>query len=368
MLEIAADRYDPSRFDAYAFYASDGANFHNDREAAQAALLELGGHANYVGYIETASIEHSSRCNPRPQCCSSDCKPRRAPRDGMRCRRPSPCGTPSARSSAAAPKPRSSMNVALQGYAGRLETSAHDHGLDYYPVEFEVVPSSFMMEIAVYGLPVRMPHWSFGVRYIHQLVRQSMGHSRIFEVMFPGDPCRAYLVDAQHARREHAGHRARARPRRLREEQPPVRALPGRWSAATSSSRPRRTRTASSAAIEDHGQERVEAVLDAALALEAHVDVTSACTARAIRRYVADARAARRTRLPKRVRNLPGRRAPATCRRSRTGAPIPPQPEYDLLWFIAQYAPRARGVGARHLPARCATNRSTSTPCSPARS
>jgi stage V sporulation protein R len=40
-----------------------------------------------------------------------------------------------------------------------------------------------------------MPHWSFGVRYIHQLVRQSMGHSRIFEVMFPGDPCHAYLMD-----------------------------------------------------------------------------------------------------------------------------------------------------------------------------
>ena len=31
-------RYDPSRFNIYVFYASDGANFHNDREAAQAAL------------------------------------------------------------------------------------------------------------------------------------------------------------------------------------------------------------------------------------------------------------------------------------------------------------------------------------------
>ena len=32
-----------------------------------------------------------------------------------------------------------------------------------------------MMEIAVYGLPVRMPHWSFGVRYIHQLVAPAWG-------------------------------------------------------------------------------------------------------------------------------------------------------------------------------------------------
>jgi hypothetical protein len=56
VLEIAEARYDPNRFNTYVFYASDGANFHNDREAAQAALLELGSIANYVGYVETTSL------------------------------------------------------------------------------------------------------------------------------------------------------------------------------------------------------------------------------------------------------------------------------------------------------------------------
>jgi uncharacterized sporulation protein YeaH/YhbH (DUF444 family) len=56
VLEIATHRYDPGRFNTYVFYASDGANFHNDREAAQAALDELGEIANYVGYVETASV------------------------------------------------------------------------------------------------------------------------------------------------------------------------------------------------------------------------------------------------------------------------------------------------------------------------
>src|SRR5205807_780074 len=79
--------------------------------------------------------------------------------------------------------------------AAEIESLAQRLGLDYYPVDFEMTPASLMTEIAVYGLPVRMPHWSFGVRYIHQLVRQSMGHSKIFEVMFPGDPCRAFLMD-----------------------------------------------------------------------------------------------------------------------------------------------------------------------------
>jgi uncharacterized sporulation protein YeaH/YhbH (DUF444 family) len=56
VLEIATQRYDPSRFNTYVFYASDGANFHNDRDAAQAALSELGALANYVGYVETAAL------------------------------------------------------------------------------------------------------------------------------------------------------------------------------------------------------------------------------------------------------------------------------------------------------------------------
>jgi hypothetical protein len=55
ILDIAAQRFDPGRFNTYVFYASDGANFHNDREAAEVALAELGRLANYVGYVETAS-------------------------------------------------------------------------------------------------------------------------------------------------------------------------------------------------------------------------------------------------------------------------------------------------------------------------
>ena len=55
VLDIAAQRYDPGRFNIYAFYASDGANFRHDREAAQAALAELGEIVNFIGYVETAS-------------------------------------------------------------------------------------------------------------------------------------------------------------------------------------------------------------------------------------------------------------------------------------------------------------------------
>ena len=79
-------------------------------------------------------------------------------------------------------------------HVGAIQTLAARAGLEYDPVDFEAVPESFMMEISVYGLPVRMPHWSFGLRYITQLIQHRMGHSRLFEVVFPGNPGRAYLA------------------------------------------------------------------------------------------------------------------------------------------------------------------------------
>jgi uncharacterized protein len=60
VLEIAADRYDPGRFNSYLFYASDGANFQNDREPAAAALAEIGKFANYAGYVETAAEQQQA--------------------------------------------------------------------------------------------------------------------------------------------------------------------------------------------------------------------------------------------------------------------------------------------------------------------
>ncbi|MDZ7811225.1 MAG: SpoVR family protein [Arhodomonas sp.] len=84
------------------------------------------------------------------------------------------------------------MRLTLEDAIPRMEALAREQGLEHYPVDFELVPSAFMTEIAVYGLPVRMPHWSFGVRWIYQMVQHRMGHSRIFEVVFPGNPNRAF--------------------------------------------------------------------------------------------------------------------------------------------------------------------------------
>ena len=163
----------------------------------------------------------------------------------------------------------------LSQYRERIETLARRYGLDFYPVDFELVPKTFMMEVAVYGLPVRMPHWSFGVRYIYQYVQHRMGHSHIFEVVFPGNPNRAYLERGNSLSENtlvtaHVlGHadfsRNNALFARMQREV-------GDRIVEQAAARAHQIEDA----IRRHGQERVEAVLDAALALEQHIDLNQA--------------------------------------------------------------------------------------------
>jgi stage V sporulation protein R len=229
----------------------------------------------------------------------------------------------------------------LAEYAPKIESLARKLGLDYHPVDFEMVPTTFMMEVAVYGLPVRMPHWSFGVRYIHQLIQHGMGRSRIFEVMFPGDPCHAYLVNSN-TLAENAlvtahvlGHADFSRNNQLfaRFER-----MAGTHILEHAAAQAHRIE----AAITEFGRERVESVLDAALALEAHVDTNLELHRALYGAGAAGAPAADDDPFRKRFKGLPGEKVPDAPKPPGL-APVPPNPEYDLLWFIANYAPELQG-------------------------
>ena len=52
-LELIETEYDPSQYNGYLFYASDGENFTEDRAAATEYLTKLGRLLNYIGYVET---------------------------------------------------------------------------------------------------------------------------------------------------------------------------------------------------------------------------------------------------------------------------------------------------------------------------
>lgn len=226
----------------------------------------------------------------------------------------------------------------LADYSRRIERLATELGLNFYPVDFELVPNNFMMEIAVYGLPVRMPHWSFGVRYIHHLIRQNMGHSHIFEVMFPGDPCHAYMVDSN-SLAENAlvtahvlGHADFARNNHLFSR---FMEMAGGHILEQAAEHAHQIENASA----KFGAQRVEAVLDAALALEPHIDVNHE-----LHRAPYSVTPGRPVQAPtqrtfeQRYGQLAGAAKPP-AHTVNSACPIPPQPEYDLLWFVAHYAP-----------------------------
>ncbi|MDJ0889828.1 MAG: SpoVR family protein [Gammaproteobacteria bacterium] len=229
----------------------------------------------------------------------------------------------------------------LDTYLPRIEELSRELGLDYFPVDFEVVPPSFMMEVAVYGLPVRMPHWSFGMRYIYQLVQHRMGHSRIFEVVFPGNPGRAYLANNNSTQENtlvvcHVlGHADFAKNNTLFgrcQEQVGYRVVE---LAAAHAHR-------MAEAIEKHGQQRVERVLDAALALEHQIDVDQCLTRPpyAAREVPKEEATEPKGEFQARYNRLADQQTPVTKRpQPHADVRLPPRPEHDLLWFIARYAP-----------------------------
>jgi uncharacterized sporulation protein YeaH/YhbH (DUF444 family) len=57
--EIMSARFDPSRYNVYLFYASDGDNAASDHAHAAAALGEIAAVANYAGYLEVSATSQS---------------------------------------------------------------------------------------------------------------------------------------------------------------------------------------------------------------------------------------------------------------------------------------------------------------------
>ena len=224
-----------------------------------------------------------------------------------------------------------------QDYVQRIEALARDSGLTFHPVEFEAVPDSFMMEIAVYGLPVRMPHWSFGVRYIYQLIQRHMGHSRLFEVVFPGNPGHAYLASGNGLAENilvtaHVlGHADFSRNNLL------FRRCQAQVSERIVEHAANHARQIQQA-IETHGLQPVEAVLDAALALEQHIDVDQPLRRARYPEYLETLKPLADDEFRRRFAALEPA-AGAAGPEMKKRAPVPPHPERDLLWFVSQYAP-----------------------------
>ena len=89
------------------------------------------------------------------------------------------------------------LSPELLDHMVRIKAKAHEYGLDFFEVLFEVLPFDTMNQIASYGgFPVRYPHWRWGMEYERLSKRDAYGLGRIYEMVINTDPCYAYLQES----------------------------------------------------------------------------------------------------------------------------------------------------------------------------
>ncbi|MBV9311370.1 MAG: SpoVR family protein, partial [Solirubrobacterales bacterium] len=217
--------------------------------------------------------------------------------------------------------------VLLQARVERIWEIAHGFGLDPYPVHFELVPATIMHEFGAYGLPGRFSHWTHGRAYQQLKTMYDYGLSKIYELVVNTNPAYAFLVDNNSVLQntvvvahvlghvDFFKHNAYFTPtnRQMIE------------GASVNAERIRGYEYA-------HGQREVEEFLDAVLSIQEHVDPSSLVRA---------------DRPPLPVRKPPPERpyddlfylgSTKRPQPAPAGTTVPPEPEKDLLLFIAEYA------------------------------
>src|SRR5918992_384500 len=210
-----------------------------------------------------------------------------------------------------------------------LRDIARGLGLDFFDVIFEVVPQDIMSEVAAYGLPTRARHWSYGKVYNRQRVHGQMGLSKIYEIVLNNDPGYAFLLDTNsevanllvvahvYAHCDFFKH--------------------NNYFASTNRNM---VNMAVEHAlrideyIERYGLDRVERVMDIAFAIDRHIDFHKGL----VRKPYPTRAVVERTIKTSDYADLFGEEAFA-LKKVVVGETMPPHPEKDLLWFLAQYAP-----------------------------
>ncbi|MDD4588754.1 MAG: SpoVR family protein, partial [Heliobacteriaceae bacterium] len=77
----------------------------------------------------------------------------------------------------------------------KLIEIAKGFGLDFYDMRFEVVPAEVIYTVGAYGMPTRFTHWSFGKAFHRMKLAYDYNLSRIYELVINSDPCYAFLLE-----------------------------------------------------------------------------------------------------------------------------------------------------------------------------
>ena len=212
---------------------------------------------------------------------------------------------------------------------GELQELARRFGLDFFDVLFEVIPQDIMSEIAAYGLPTRARHWSYGKVYNRQRVHGQMGLSKIYEIVLNNDPAYAFLLDtnSEVANLLVAAH-VYAHCDFFKQNMYFTHTNRNMVNAAVEHA------LRIDEYIERSGLDRAERVMDSAFAIDRHIDVHKGL----VRKPYPSRQVVERERKTHTYADLFGEEGLALTK-VVVGDRLPPHPEKDLLWFLAQYAP-----------------------------
>ncbi|HEU5441036.1 MAG TPA: SpoVR family protein [Ktedonobacterales bacterium] len=215
---------------------------------------------------------------------------------------------------------------------------ARRFGLDPYPTHFELVPSTIMYEFGSYGLPGRFSHWSRGKAYYRMKTEYDYGLSKIYELVVNTNPSYAFLMEQNDLLQNKVvvahvlGHTD------FFKNNIYFKHTAGNMidKVSVNADRIRKYEY-------EHGQATVERFLDSVLAIEEHIDPNFR-----IKKAGDDPKDGERKKTRDGVyddlwtmdeRVARRRQDEAEERRRLRRRRFPPEPEKDLLLFLAQHAP-----------------------------
>ena len=210
-----------------------------------------------------------------------------------------------------------------------IENLARELGLNHFDTYFEVIPLDIMHEIAAYGLPTRAQHWSYGKVYNHHKIYGEMGLSKIYEIVLNNDPCYAFLLDVNEEIENllvaaHVFAHSDFFKNNI--------CFDGSNRAMVNEAVEHARRI--DEYIDKYGVDRVEHVMDVGFALDRHIDSHKGLN----RKKYPERQVVEREARQAPYADIFGEKQLAVTTQV-IGDKIPPHPEKDLLWFLANYAP-----------------------------
>lgn len=77
----------------------------------------------------------------------------------------------------------------------KISDKAKEFGLDFFDMRFEVCPADIIYTFGAYGMPTRYSHWSFGKSFHRMKTQYDYNLSKIYELVINTDPCFAFLLE-----------------------------------------------------------------------------------------------------------------------------------------------------------------------------